>query len=309
MNDMNRMNLTGLDFNLLKILAVLVEEKSVTAAAKRLGRTQPAVSNALNRLRGLLSDELLVRDGASMALTPRAEALRQPLREITHLIEACVSEPPGFDPSTMSGIFRFGLPDRLGLPLLPSLIARLSDAAPHMDLHVMTADRDYALRLLDEERIDLALGWPEKVPPQFQSETLFEDQLVYTCRQDHPIVSGGVPETLESLLMFPHLVVSATGGRLSMFDSVLAALNLKRRAQLSVTNFSTVPSLLLASDMIGVFTRRVCEVFSRTYPLEVRPLPMKSAALNHQMVWHVRFNDDPRHLWFRQQVEAVCANF
>lgn len=300
------MNLAGLDFNLLKILAVLVEERSVTAAAQRLGRTQPAVSNALHRLRGLLADELLVRDGAAMALTPRAEALRKPLREILQLAESCLAEPAGFDPSTTSGTFRFGLPDRLGLPLLPQLITRLSAAAPHMDFHIMTADRDYALGLLEDERIDLALGWPEKIPPQFRSELLFEDELVYICRSGHPILDGGAPDSLEGLLMFPHLVVSATGGRLSVFDAVLTRFDLKRNTLVSVTNFSTVPSLLLASDMIGVFTRRVCDVFQKTYQLEVRPLPMKGSVFSHSMVWHVRNHDDPRHLWFRHQVAELC---
>lgn len=302
------MNLASLDLNLLKILAVLVEERSVTNAAARLGRTQPAVSNALNRLRALLGDELLVRGGAAMALTPRAERLRKPLRDILQAAESCLAEPAGFDPSVTSGIFRLGLPDRLGLPLLPGLIARLSAAAPHMDFHVMTADRDYALTLLEDERIDLALGWPEKMPPQFRAEFLFEDELVCICRRGHPLGSGGLPDTIESLLQFPHLVVSATGGRLSIFDSVLARFDLKRHALVSVTNFSTVPSLLLASDMVGVFTRRVCDVFRKTYDLDIRPLPIKGTALGHSMVWHVRNNDDPRHLWFRDMIKAVCAD-
>ena len=119
------MNLTNIDFNLLKALDALVAERNVTKASKRLGRSQPAVSNALQRLRQLLGDDLLVRGPSGFVLTPRAEAIREPLREAMGLMESCLAEAPQFDPAKATGVFRLSTPDRLSIALLPPLFARL----------------------------------------------------------------------------------------------------------------------------------------------------------------------------------------
>ena len=119
------MNLSNLDFNLLKVLDALVTERNVTRAGQRLGRSQPAVSNALQRLRVLLGDDLLVRGPGGFVLTPRAEAIRVPLRESITLIESCLAQEPLFDPSTAVNVFRVTMPDRLSIAVLPKLFARI----------------------------------------------------------------------------------------------------------------------------------------------------------------------------------------
>src|ERR1700694_5957341 len=128
------MNLRNIDFNLLKVLDALVTERNVTRAGKRLGRTQPAVSNALQRLRQLLGDDLLVRGPGGFVLTPRAEAAREPLREAIALIENCLTEEPRFDPAKASGVFRISTPDRLSIAILPPLLKRLQRLTPNMAL-------------------------------------------------------------------------------------------------------------------------------------------------------------------------------
>src|SRR5512143_2207680 len=117
----SRMNLSSLDFNLLKVLDALIAERNVTRAGKRLGRSQPAVSNALQRLRHLLGDDLLVRGPNGFVLTPRAEAIREPLREAMALMENCFGETQ-FDPAKAAGVFRLSTPDRLSIALLPPLL-------------------------------------------------------------------------------------------------------------------------------------------------------------------------------------------
>ena len=140
-------DLKNLNMNLLKVLDALIKEQNVTRAGERLGRTQPAISNALNRLRKLLDDELLVRGPRGLTLTPRAEALRDPLHDIMQLAEICLSEGIQFDPREATGVLRIGLPDRLSLSILPLLVKQLSDTAPGLGLHVKTADRDQTLSL------------------------------------------------------------------------------------------------------------------------------------------------------------------
>ena len=293
--------------NLLKVLDALIKEKNVTRAGERLGRTQPAISNALNRLRKLLDDELLVRGSGGLTLTPRAEALRDPLNDIMQLAEICLSEGIQFDPMEATGILRIGLPDRLSLSVLPLLVKKLSDTAPGLGLHVKTADRDQTLSLFENEEIDLALGWPENLPPHLKSEWLFDEELVCVCRRGHPVLSRTRPFDTKALVSFPHVVVSATGGQRAVFDNLLSDRGLERKGKVFVPGFSAVPELLRSSNMLAVFTRGLAGIFGKTHGLEHTELPLDLGPLGHFMVWPARYDSDPRHVWYREQIRSVCG--
>jgi DNA-binding transcriptional LysR family regulator len=299
------MNLGSLDFNLLKVLDALVSERNVTRAGKRLGRSQPAVSNSLQRLRQLLGDDLLVRGPGGFVLTPRADAIRAPLREAIALIEGCLTEEPQFDPTKAAGVFRLSVPDRLSIALLPPLFARLQRLAPHMALQVQTADRQQALDLLDADRTDLALGAFDDKPHHLHSEMMMEDRLFCVFRRDHPILKRGVRFDIEAMLSFPHLVVSATGQRTAIFDDLLLRQGLRRHALMTVTNFTAVPQLLSRSDMIGVFTKLAADVFQKSFGLAKRPVPVSIGSITTNMIWHVRYDKDRKHNWLRQQIKAI----
>jgi DNA-binding transcriptional LysR family regulator len=302
------MNLNTLDFNLLKVLDALIAERSVTRAGARLGRSQPAVSNALQRLRHLIGDELLVRGPGGFVLTARAEAMRGPLHEAIALVESCVGQQPSFDPAKATGVFRLSTPDRLSLALVPPLFARLQKLAPGMSLQVMTADRQQALDLLDADRIDLALGWLDEKPGHMQAEFMMDEGLFCVFRRDHPIAKGRGKFNIGSVLSYPHLIVSATGARRAIFDDLLLRHGLRRNALVAVTNFTVVPQLLLRSEMIGVFTSLAADVFRRSFGLATRPVPIDVGNISTSMVWLVRFDRDKKHEWLRQQIKAVYAD-
>lgn len=299
------MNLGNIDLNLLKVLDALVTERNVTRAGKRLGRTQPAVSNALQRLRQLLGDDLLVRGPGGFVLTPRAEAIREPLREAITLMEGCLTEEPQFDPARMSGVFRLSMPDRLSIAILPPLFDRLQQLAPNMALQVLTADRKQALDLLDADKTDLALGWFDDKPGHFRAEAMLEDILYCVFRHDHPILKRGATFDIATVLSFPHIVVSATGQRAAIFDDLLARQGLKRHPLVTVTNFTAVPQLLSRSDMIGVFTKLAADVFQKSFKLAKRPVPIDVGRIATNMVWHVRYDRDRKHAWLRDQIKAL----
>ncbi len=299
------MNLSNVDFNLLKVLDALLAERNVTRAGKRLGRSQPAVSNALHRLRALLGDDLLVRGPDGFKLTPRAEAIREPLREAIALVEGCLTEEPQFDPARANGFFRLTTPDRLSLAVLPPLYARLQKLAPKMALQVLTTERKQALDMLDDDQSDLALGWFDDVPAHLNAELLMEDQLHCLFRRDHPLLKRGVKFDIASVLSYPHLVVSATGQRRAIFDELLLRYGLHRHAAVTVTNFTAVPHLLLRSDMIGVFTKPACDVFEKSFRLAKRPVPIDVGNIATNMVWQTRNDKDQKHAWLRKQIKAV----
>lgn len=181
------MNLGNLDFNLLKVLDALISERNVTRAGVRLGRSQPAVSNALGKLRKVLGDDLLVRGPNGFILTPRAEAIRTPLREAIGLAESCLAGEAQFNPATATGVFRLSTPDRLSIAVVPPLFDRLRKLTPNMSLQVLTADRKQALDLLDQDRTDLALGWLDEKPGHLDAEFMLAENLFCVFRRDHPI--------------------------------------------------------------------------------------------------------------------------
>lgn len=299
------MNLSGMDFNLLKVLDALIAERSVTRAGRRLGRSQPAVSNALNRLRLQLNDELLVRGPHGFVLTPRAEAIRDPLREAIRLVESCISAATPFDPGQAQGAFRLSMPDRLSLSIVPPLFARLQELAPRMALQVLTAERGQALDLLDADRIDLALGWFDQKPGHVNAERIGEEGLFCVLRPGHPILRARKKFDIESVLSYPHLVVSATGQRTAIFDDLLMRHGLRRRAAVAVSNFTAVPLLLMRSDMIGVFAKPAADVFENSFDLVKRPAPIDVGKVAVNMVWRMRDDKDPQQAWLRGQIRTI----
>ncbi|MDA1088769.1 MAG: LysR family transcriptional regulator [Proteobacteria bacterium] len=299
------MNLLNVDLNLLKVLHALVEERNVTRAGKRIGRSQPAMSNALNRLRAMFDDPLLVRGAGGLQLTPRAEALKDPVAAILDNIEDCLITNVEFDPATARGLYRIAAPDYISLPVMPKLTAHLARLAPDMDLHVITEDRELALAALDANRTDIALGNFTETKKSVRHEYLFDEDFVCLFRKGHPALKGNL--TLDALLDYPHLLVSASGERAGIFDDILARVGAKRRIAVSVSHFLLAPYLLEESDMAGVFTRQVSAMLRRSFKLVEKKIPIELASFEASMAWHHRSDRDPAMTWLRARIKQLFA--
>ena len=300
----------GFDLNLLKVFATLLDERSVTRAGERLGRTQSAISNSLARLREALDDPLFVRGSGGLVPTDRARTLEPRVREVLRIAAECLTGLRTFDPVNSEGLLRIGAPDRLSLPLMLPVIRTVRRTAPGLAIDLVTADRDRALELIDTDRIDLAVGWFDRPPPRFRATFAFRDELVCLTRADHPLCrgrrSGGRTTDLEELLGYPHLVVSGAGDRKAGFDDMLAQAGRRRTAAVSVTSFTAVPELLVDSDLVGVFTTGIAGLLARRAGLATTPLPIEVGALDHYLVWHSRSESDARHVWLRDRVLEAC---
>lgn len=300
-----RVNLNNLDLNLLKVLDTLMAERSVTRSAELLRRSQPAVSNALRRLRTALDDDLLVRGPDGLVLTPRAEAIRQPLREAIVQIERCLGAEQQFDPALAAGTMRLSAPDRLSLAIVPALFERLGRLAPKMSLHLVTADSTRATDLLEADQTDIALAWYGEKPHYLKAERLQDEKLYCVFRNGHPLAKSRKRFNIAAVLSHPHIVVSATGARTAIFDELLLRHNLRRQVLVSVSTFTAVPHLLSHSDMVGVFTELASDAFETSFGLIKRPVPLDVGAITTSMVWHVRNDGDAKHAWLRQQIKAI----
>lgn len=299
--------LMNFDMNLLVVLHVLLEERSVTRAGERLGRTQSAVSNALKRLRDYFGDPLLVRTPGGLSPTPRAAELAPMLAMIVAQAESCVRPPEEFDPSTAVAQFAIGAPDRFSLPVFLPLLEYLGKAAPNIVINQRTTDRDYAIRLIERDEIDLAIGWFDSTPPHVERSFAVADQFVVLCRRDHPLLAGGKQPDLDDILRYSHLVVSSTGDRRAAFDATLERHGLKRSIAATVMSFTIVPELLIQSNHVGVFTHRTGSYFATHYPLEMVPVPLEVAPIANHLIWHRRYSSDQGHQWLRQTINRACA--
>ena len=301
------MNLLNVDLNLLKVLHALIEERNVTRAGTRIGRSQPAMSNALNRLRAMFNDPLLVRGSGGLQLTPRAESLKDPVSAILDSIEECLIADLEFAPGKAHGLYRIAAPDYISLPLMPKLTGHLAKVAPGMDIHVITEDRDLALEALDKNRADVALGNFTAIKNSIRSHHLFDEDFVCLFRKGHPILEQEF--NTGTLLSYPHLLVSASGERTGIFDDILERGNPKRRIAVSVSHFLLAPYQLEESNMIGVFTRRVSATLQQSFKLEERELPLDLPGFEASMAWHLRSDRDPAMTWLREQIKLLCATY
>jgi len=177
-----------------------------------------------------------------------------------------------------------------------------------MDIDLITTDREQALAMLDEDRLDLAVGWFDRPPNRFGACHLFEEALVGLCRRGHPLAKKRGKVDLKTILSFPHLVVSAANDRKAAFDTMLSRQGVERHSAISVSNFSAVPNLLLGSDLVGVYTQRVADVLARDFDLTTLKLPTAIPTLDHYLVWRNRYDADQRHIWLRDQVATAASN-
>ncbi|NNE20710.1 MAG: LysR family transcriptional regulator [Myxococcales bacterium] len=309
-------DLHRIDLNLLVALDALARERNVTKAAERAGVSQSAMSHTLRRLRELFDDPLLVRGRGGMVLTPRAEALAVPLRSGLVSLARTLAEPPTFDPAQASRTFRIVSPDLFDALVLPTLLRRLGQEAPLIDLAVApmpkrladsleTGDVDLAIYpvLLDPHPFDLGT----QVDPELQSKTLFRDSFRCFVRSDHPAFTGRRKLSLKVYSSLNHILVSPGGEGPGVVDRVLDTEGLERRIALRVPHFATALEVIAQSDLVLTAPSSLSKC-STASTLASRPVPLDLPEHAITMIWHPRFTEDPAHRWLRELMNDVTAN-
>ncbi|HEX2138946.1 MAG TPA: LysR family transcriptional regulator [Woeseiaceae bacterium] len=297
------MNLAAVDLKLLVVFDAVMSEGSVTRAGTRLGMTQPAVSNALGRLRHLLKDELFVRARGSMRPTPRALELTGPVRHALRQIEA-VLDPSDFDPARDARVFKLAMSDHAAVTILPPLVKRLETIAPNVDLQVRPKFNRTVADLLDGHEIDFALGVMPDAPVRFSRITLFEDVYMCAMRRGHVLARGKL--TLHSLAAAKHLAVRPAGEATNLIDHVLESKGLERRMALTVDQFLVIPAIIGNTDLVATLFRRTAEQLGilESPHLVLRPLPLPPVQAT--LLWHPTMTHHKAHRWIREVVVDSC---
>lgn len=291
------MNLANIDLNLLTAFEALAAERHVTRAARRLGISQPAMSDALRRLRKLFGDELFVRAAGAMQPTPRALALANALTPVLAQLRHTMGDEVAFSPGATFKAFTLASTDYTSLVLLPPLVARLRVAAPGIDLQVVGYEKGALGPMLDRGEIDLAVGVFPNPPEQAVRTVLFEEGFVGVARADHPALADG-PMPLATFASLPHALVSVNADRRGVVDDRLQTLGLTRRVALVVPYMLLLPRVLAESDLIAVLPRRAaCAITDAR--LATFTLPLATDLWTVDLLWNPAARTDRATAWLR----------
>jgi DNA-binding transcriptional LysR family regulator len=307
------LSILNVDLNLLVVLQALLEEKSVTHAAKRVCLSQSATSNALKRLRSVFEDQLLVRWSNKMSLTPLALELLVPVNQAIDSINAVLGGPPPFDPFLADSVINICASDYTSISLLPKLERKLQAQAPNITLRVSPLREPEALVRLEREDVSLVLGHFSRLPENLKSSKLFTENFVCMLRDGHPLLSEIIDGqlTLEQFSKYPHVVITREGVvGVDIIDSVLHEHGLERSTRIGVPHFLVAPSIIANSDMIAVDAERVTGIFGATYKITNVKLPPEytTTTIPIFMLWDPRTENRPVLKWFRALLQEVAAS-
>ena len=301
-----KINLRSVDLNLLVIFDALMMERHVTRAATRAAMSQPAMSNALSRLRVLFKDELLVRTAHGMEPTVRALELRDAVHQILRQTERLVHSNALFDPETSERTFTIRMSDLVGSLLLPGCMQRLASQAPGMTLDVLHMSPERSIRALEEDHLDFAVSFELAHGRSVQSQTLFKDKMVCAMRTGHELNAERM--TLTRFLDARHLRVAMSPTDLRFVDSRLAARGLARRISINVPQWLLVPEMLRETNLLGVISEHLGRKLT-TQGIVCKPLPFESPEFEWKIYWHHRHAGSKAHAWMKQLILDEAAAF
>lgn len=297
------MDLRRIDLNLLVTLSVLLEQRSVTAAAERLHLSQPAVSGHLRRLREIFDDPLLASQGRGLVPTARARALRRPLAEALGHLSRAVDSGTLFDPATSERVFRVAATDSIHASLGTLLARILAAQAPGIRLAMyLHHDPQRLGTRLVEGQLDVAVLTPSTLPPGLDVQSLYEERFVCVVRRGHPFVGSDVD--LDRFCAAQHVLVSLVGGGLfGAVDEALGAMGRSRVVRISVPSFLLVPQLLVGTDALATVPSRLA--YQWRDRLEVIELPLRLPTFEVQLGTSPHAHGDLGLAWLIERIREI----
>ncbi|WP_163392138.1 transcriptional regulator LeuO [Enterovibrio norvegicus] len=295
--------LRSVDLNLITVFDAVMQEQNITRAAQNLGMSQPAVSNAVSRLKVIFNDELFVRNGRGIKPTQRARQLFGPIRQAIQLIK---NELPTsvFLPETSVRIFKLAICSPSDMRFAPQILNTISAIAPNVQVQVETEfDRDVARKLRYQE-IDFVIDYMHFGEAGFSSTEMFNDELVVVANQSHPRLGGTI--TLKELQSESHAVLKRNG-EMQGYAEALYRDGRYREAYQGVS-LSNILYVVSQSELIAVAPRWMIETGHHRDNLKMLPLPQDNNRISGYLSWHASAEKDKGHLWMRDQLLSICGN-
>ncbi|MAP17639.1 MAG: LysR family transcriptional regulator [Aurantimonas sp.] len=294
------------DLNLLPIFVALMEERSVTRAAGRMGMTQPALSNALSRLRLMLQDQLFVRERYGVQPTPVALELAPRIAEVLAQLDDVVLGQQTFDPDQAERVFTIAPNGYAEFVCVPAVVARLQKVAPGIKLRLTPYGNDLAETGVVSGTTALVLGRIVDPPDNLVVQHLMDEGFACAVRADHPNVGDTI--TREQFEAMKHINIVPPGRMRAGLFQALAQQQLKRDVAISVTNFFAVAEMVAVTDYCATLPSLICKRLMHEPRLKILPAPVDLGSFPLEMAWHVRYRHDPAHRWLRALIGEVITD-
>jgi DNA-binding transcriptional LysR family regulator len=289
---------SSLSLSLLCTLDTLLELRNLSHAALRLDSSQSVLSRHLAHLREAFGDPLLVRQGREFVLTARAEALVIPLKQVIADLDA-LSDPEQFYPERCTRTFKLAASDYIAEHMLPILIKRLQQVAPHVSIEYLTW-QPTRFDLLASGELDLVTTMLDDAPAELHGRVLGEDRPVCVMRGGHPLC--GKPLSEDDYLACPHVRISGGGDKDSFVDKYLKQTGRSRDIRLEVPFYAAAMQVVSDSSMLVTLPEHIAVKLASLYPVTWSPLPFIEHTHRYWVLWHRRTHNAPAHQWFRSLV-------
>ncbi|AQW57779.1 transcriptional regulator LeuO [Vibrio owensii] len=294
--------LRGVDLNLLTVFDAVMQEQNITRAAHNLGMSQPAVSNAVARLKVMFNDELFMRQGRGIQPTQRARQLFGPIRQALQLIR---NELPSsvFQPESSTRLFKLAICSPCDMRFAPRIMANVNEQAPSVQLH-LDAEFD---RLLSErmryQEIDFVIDYARFDDQGFSSTEIFKDELVVIASKTHPRIQGGV--SAEQLINEKHAKLSRVHGQRSFSEQAYRELDCQ--AAYEGSSLSNLLYVVSQSELVTIAPRWMAENAVNSDQLQILDFPFENKEISGYLSWHESSEKDKGHIWLRDQLMITCG--
>ena len=296
---------SSIDLNLLSVFQEVYRERQISAAARRLGLTQSAVSNALARLRRTFGDELFVRTAHGMQPTPLAQQMAEPIGAAMAQVALALSQRSRFDPATSGRRFTLAMTDVGEVYFMPVLIERCRASAPNVEIASIRANGLTLKDDMETGRVDLAIGAFEDVSEALYHRALFRQRFVSMFRKEHPLARGKVD--LARFVAASHLIVDAAQSPYDRINGLLEKAGVTAGTRFRVPHFTAVPYIVSTSDLVVTVPQKLAESAASPFGLKWIEPPLALPTLQTNVFWHRRFNHDPGIQWLRGLIADVFA--
>ncbi len=299
------MHLGKVDLNLFVVLEAIYREGNITRAGQQLNLTQPAISHALKRLRDLLHDPLFVRQGPLMVPTPSTRNMIEEVRQALQILEVNLSASRNFVPEHTWRNFHLSLWEYAEALILPSLVRRLTHAAPGMSITTSQVKRRDLESELASGSVDLAIDIPLTMSDRIRHQSLLTEPFVVLARHGHPAIADKLD--LKTYLRQRHIQVSSRRYGPSLIDVELSRRGLHRQVFLRNHNNFTASIVVSKTDMLLTLPKRQAQLLNRGGMNQVHPFPLHAPRLEAHLYWHESVENDPANRWLREEIEKVLA--
>lgn len=301
------MNLRSIDLNLLVVFDAVFQTGSASIAARQIGMSQPAVSNALARFRSVIDDPLFVRHPLGVTPTEKARQIAPVIRQALSMLESAIEREADYDYANSSSDFLLAMEEWSGVLLIPNLVQWLRDVAPGIRVNISEDKGKAAYDAMRKGTLDMFISYDRDVmPSDICSQSLFEDERVCLVRNNHSTIGRAL--TLDEYLSSPHVALNQQIRGITGLSAFLDEKGWQRKIAMQVASYLSVPPVLIHTDFIATLPKKIALYLLEYYPLKIVELPFEIPPLVFSLRWHESKTKEARHAWMRKSIVALIRS-